>query len=225
MAARPSRLLEIPAEIRITIYTILFADAPLAVKESPQKSVILLNARHNCLLTCRTIHHEALPCFCSAKRLLVYYDSGFVVPDWTETAYPEPADWNRSHIRDWTGFPSLISSTYLSGVESAVIYCDQTSFSSFILNLHNLPKLEYLEIRSLMLQFDGAAEEEDFPDWGSLISVPGERMVESRATPFEFLYQLKDFSFKSSRYFKARVIFPVKVNRLHTVVCCESFLI
>jgi len=223
MEALPSRLLEIPAEIRITIYKILFANATISVKESPQ-SVILLNARDSCLLTCRTIRREARPYFCSAKRLLVSYDSGFVVPDWTETAYPEPADWNRSHIRDWTRFPSLISSTYLSGVESAVIYCDKTSFSSFILNLHNLPKLEYLEIRSLMLQSDGAAEE-DFPDWDSLISVPGQRIVESRANPYEYLYQLEDFFFKSSRYFKARVIFPVKVNRLHTVVCCESFLI
>jgi hypothetical protein len=62
----------------------------------------------------------------SAVTLLVYYDSGFVVPDWT--ALHEPGDWNRIHILDWTGFPSLISSTYLSSVERAMVRSDQSSF-------------------------------------------------------------------------------------------------
>jgi hypothetical protein len=57
--------------------------------------------------------------------LLVYYGSGFVVPGWTE-AGPEPAEWNRNHVRNWTGFPSLIPSTYLSAVERAVIHSDQS---------------------------------------------------------------------------------------------------
>jgi hypothetical protein len=224
MAALSSRLLKIPSEIRTIIYKILFADKTLAVKESPQKSVILLKAWHSCLLTCRFIRLEALPYFYSATTLLVDYDSGFVVPDWaafrgTETACPEPADWSRTHIRDWTGFPLLISSTYLSGVERAVIDCDQSTFSSFIQNLHNLPKLEYLEIRSLRLQFDGPAE--DFADAGLLVSDADEVLVESGTGLFGYRNQLEEFFFKSSRFFKARIIFPAKVNGLHTVVCCE----
>lgn len=224
MAALSSRLLKIPSEIRTIIYKILFADKTLAVKESPQKSVILLKAWHSCLLTCRLIRLEALPYFYSATTLLVDYDSGFVVPDWaafrgTETACPEPADWSRIYIRDWTGFPSLISSTYLSGVERAMIHCDQSTFSSFIQNLHNLPKLKYLEIRSLRLQFDGPAG--DFPDAGLLVSDADEVLVESGTGLFGYRNQLEEFFFRSSRFFKARIIFPAKVNGLHAVVCCE----
>lgn len=164
--------------------------------------------------------------------LLVYYDPGFVVPDWTafheaEIACPEPADWSRIHIRDWTGFPSLISGIYLSGIERAVIYSDQSSFSSLIQNLRILPKLKYLEIYSLRLQFDGPAG--DSSDVDLLVSDVDEVLVELVRTGLfgsnGYLDQLERFCFKSSRCFKARVMFPVKANGLHTVVCCQSFLI
>jgi hypothetical protein len=217
----------IPIEIRTEIYKILFADATLAVWERREESVIFRKAGHECLLICRAIRCEALPYFCSAMTLLVRYDSGFVVPDWTafcgaDTACPEPADWRRMHIRDWTGFPLHIS-PYLSGIERAIVHSDESSFPSFILNLHKLTELKYLEIRLSKLSFD-----EPIKNFFDIVLRPnGVKgvMVESAADPFGYLDRLKTFFFNSSLRFKARVIFPVKVNGLYTTVCCESFLI
>jgi hypothetical protein len=91
-----------------------------------------------------------------------------------------------------------------------------------MLNLHNLPKLNYLEIRSLTLQFDGPAG--GSPDVDLLGS--DEALVELVRTGLfgsnGYLVQLQNFSSKYSRCFKARVIFPVKVNGLRTIVCCQS---
>lgn len=104
-----------------------------------------------------------------------------------------------------------------------MIHGDQHSFSSFLLNLHHLPKLKYLEIRSSKFRFDEPVG--DSLDWGLLIKGGArEVVVELGAGLNGYLDQLERFFFKSSRRFKARVIFPVKVNGLDKV-CCESFLI
>lgn len=107
-----------------------------------------------------------------------------------------------------------------------MVHCDQSSFSSFLLNLHSLPRLEHLEIRSSRLQFDGPVG--DSLDFDVLISGGGGKkvLVESGTGLVGsngFLEQLERFFFNSSQRFKVRVMFPAKVNGLHRV-CCESFL-
>ena len=126
------------------------------------------------------------------------------------------------HTRDWTGFPSPIPPD-LSGAEEAVVHSDVSSFSTFIQNLHHLPKLKYLEIRDLNLPLDECTE--DSFDIGSRPRHVKELVVELRVGLDGYLNQLKIFFSKSSQHFKARVIFPVKVNGLHTAVCRESFRI
>jgi hypothetical protein len=78
-----------------------------------------------------------------------------------------------------------------------------------------------------MLQFDGPAG--DLSDMDLLVGDADEALVELARTGLfcsnGYLDQLDIFCFKSSRCFKARVIFPIKVNGLHTVVCCRLFLI